>query len=697
MFSCNGKVQQYYNEPNNPSNGAFHGTHTAATIAGYDCLSESESESGVAKNASLVITGLGENLEAYHGFDTVQEAYLLPPIDDHNASVSSSSFGFAGEPDRYNLMEHAWDKTAFDRNSTVYVVAAGNDGSGAPRTSLTPFESFEAVTSPASAKNVIAVGASASANTTTTINDVQELEVLELVLDDGSLSQPIPVQLFPPATVSRLDLAELQHLQIKQAKRCSDFDSEKAIYILPTDRDMLSIVRSCGDDLPGGSIGPTVYVTPGVDCAPTESLPLNVNSRVSSYHLFLSMSRRNVEMIATLMRYGTSMHGMLQERGYKGVQEPWDAFMLLFSAAGPSPDGRVKPDVVAPGLAVSSAAAWTPCGLKNLSGTSMATPLVSGSAAIVRQFLRESQGFTSPSGASIKAVLINGAQNMRGYVYTRPPQEKCKEDDAACGDFVFLHEYGEQRSYYLMENGTLLDTLFKPLILDQAPGCNQGFGRVQLSSSLPIENQSGSPASLEVFDDHAVAQDEVWSVNVTIQTGKEVRTTLVWYDRAPSVVVEPLLVNDLDLQVDGLNASGHMQWSRPVIPDAVNTVERVILPKPDVATLQLKVSGKRISKSTSMMKQPFALVVTGNIAAVGNVHVDSPSSTNFHGKESSESRKQSSDNKSKSSGLSNGLVATVVIVSTALLSFLIALAVYAYNHLQFFRHDRLNNVDTTDA
>ena len=43
------------------------------------------------------------------------------------------------------------------------------------------------------------------------------------------------------------------------------------------------------------------------------------------------------------------------------------------------------------------------------SGTSMATPITAGATTLLRQYLRQQRGIASPSGALIKALLINGA------------------------------------------------------------------------------------------------------------------------------------------------------------------------------------------------------------------------------------------------------------------------------------------------
>ncbi|KYK29215.1 MAG: hypothetical protein AYK19_20025 [Theionarchaea archaeon DG-70-1] len=54
-----------------------------------------------------------------------------------------------------------------------------------------------------------------------------------------------------------------------------------------------------------------------------------------------------------------------------------------FSSKGPTTDGRVKPDVVAPGVSISAADAGTACSDVTMSGTSWSTALVSGVCALV--------------------------------------------------------------------------------------------------------------------------------------------------------------------------------------------------------------------------------------------------------------------------------------------------------------------------
>ncbi len=110
--------------------------------------------------------------------------------------------------------------------------------------------------------------------------------------------------------------------------------------------------------------------------------------------------------------------------------------MAAFSSRGPTTDGRIKPDVVAPGT-------WTLSGYsdrfqqqydaspnpqnglyqydgwgfpidasyKYMGGTSMAAPLVAGGAAVVRDFYQKTLGHPA-SAALVKATLINSAVDL---------------------------------------------------------------------------------------------------------------------------------------------------------------------------------------------------------------------------------------------------------------------------------------------
>ncbi|RAL12937.1 S8 family serine peptidase [Aspergillus homomorphus CBS 101889] len=108
--------------------------------------------------------------------------------------------------------------------------------------------------------------------------------------------------------------------------------------------------------------------------------------------------------------------------------------LAAFSSRGPTVEGRRKPDVVAPGTAILSTRSrkLSDTGIRaefGLSGdtrfmysagTSMACPLVAGSCAVLRESLTESgyhdkqNGVVQPTGALLKALLVNGAVSIDG-------------------------------------------------------------------------------------------------------------------------------------------------------------------------------------------------------------------------------------------------------------------------------------------
>lgn len=67
----------------------------------------------------------------------------------------------------------------------------------------------------------------------------------------------------------------------------------------------------------------------------------------------------------------------------KRTPDPSDDTVASFSSRGPTEEGLVKPDVVAPGVNIMSLSNKKLDGYTSLSGSSMATPLVSGSLALL--------------------------------------------------------------------------------------------------------------------------------------------------------------------------------------------------------------------------------------------------------------------------------------------------------------------------
>ncbi len=90
--------------------------------------------------------------------------------------------------------------------------------------------------------------------------------------------------------------------------------------------------------------------------------------------------------------------------------EPSDVIITSFTSMGPTDDGRIKPDIVAPGLNVGSCSAVDDESYSSSSGTSFSAPCVAGVAAVLQDYYHETHGNENATASTIKALLIHTAE-----------------------------------------------------------------------------------------------------------------------------------------------------------------------------------------------------------------------------------------------------------------------------------------------
>lgn len=244
------------------------------------------------------------------------------------------------------------------------------------------------------------------------------------------------------------------------------------------------------------------------------------------------------------------------------------AQLAAFSSRGPTADGRIKPDVVAPGTFVLSTRstmiapnnmAWAgfPASRMyfHMGGTSMATPLVAGAVGLVRQYLRTVVQIPRPSAALLKATLIAGATRLGG--------------------------------------GTA--------VADN----DQGFGRVDLDAILA----PAAPASARFLDvQPGLATGQVHTTNVSVAARETALRVVLVYSDSPG----PNLVNNLNLVAvapDGARVVGNQAAGGGLALDTVNNVEVVQVNNPTPGAWTIQVTGSNVPDGP----QDFALVVLGHL------------------------------------------------------------------------------------
>ncbi|MBW3600215.1 MAG: S8 family serine peptidase, partial [Planctomycetes bacterium] len=241
--------------------------------------------------------------------------------------------------------------------------------------------------------------------------------------------------------------------------------------------------------------------------------------------------------------------------------------MVAFSGRGPTQGNRIKPDVVAPGTFILSAKSratadtgWAPSAdplYYFLGGTSMATPLAAGCAALVREHLIKQRQISSPSAALVKALLINGARDIAGQ-------------------------------YVPSEAGGI-------------PNNAEGFGLIDMAATIGPQMQ----ASVAILKDEATlleTGDEESATVAVAATAATLKATLVWTD-PPGAALQ----NDLDLIVRAANGEerhGNMPANATAF-DRTNNVEQVIWSDIPAGDAEIVVRAHRVTQ----FPQSYALVV----------------------------------------------------------------------------------------
>ena len=268
---------------------------------------------------------------------------------------------------------------------------------------------------------------------------------------------------------------------------------------------------------------------------------------------------------------------------------PSSVTMSSFSSWGPTDDGRIKPDISGMGVNVYSTSSSADNAYATLSGTSMASPNVTGTLVLLQQHYK-----------NLNAGNFMRSATLRGLV--------CHTADEA---------------------GT-----------SNGPDYRFGWGLLNAERAANVISQRNVTS---IIDERTLNNNATYTLNVTaLSNSVPLEVTIAWNDPAGTPLpantlnsTSPRLVNDLDVRVTHSSTTFFPWVLDPANPANAATngdnirdnIEKIVIPNPVAgATYTITVSHKGSLQGGN--PQPYSLIVTGIAANPNAVFADFNTSAN---------------------------------------------------------------------
>jgi len=248
-----------------------------------------------------------------------------------------------------------------------------------------------------------------------------------------------------------------------------------------------------------------------------------------------------------------------------------DESMTYFSSWGPTDDGRIKPDISAPGCQDDDDGGVTSCsssgGYTNMCGTSMACPTVTGlSALIVQDWRTQHPGEPDLMNSTLKALLAHTAEDK----------------------------------------------------FNAGPDCQYGYGSVRVVDAIEHLRADNIVES-------EISQGGTVEMLIFAEQPGMIKATIAWDDVPATPLVVPSLVNDIDIVVIDPSGTTHYPWTiDPANPgnpavrtqaDHVNNIEQVQVDAGEAGVYRILVTGYNIPvgpQQFGLMASPMLIQCSSN-------------------------------------------------------------------------------------
>ena len=254
------------------------------------------------------------------------------------------------------------------------------------------------------------------------------------------------------------------------------------------------------------------------------------------------------------------------------------------SSQGPTDDGRIKPDITGRGTNVTSSSDTSNSSYGSSTGTSMASPNVSGSLLLLQEH------YNNLNGEFMKSATLKGL---------------------AC------HTATDEQDY---EGVTSIPY----------PGPDPFWGWGVLNSELAAQTINDSQSNLAIIEENSLNNGETYSKTINVSDSDKLMASICWTDKAGVSQYgilnssTPVLVNDLDLRIFDSSGNEYFPWKLDLnnLPYAikgdniVDNIERVEveLPSPGQYTITISHKGLLIGPGVgpgSPRFQDYSLIITG--------------------------------------------------------------------------------------